>query len=118
MDPECKIIRHCDRDVCYYVLCPAVESICDSTVSCLRGGWTSLGALLCNFFFSIPNLQKGKQAPCVSVSGRSLLPMCHFYLEDSDFISRLSSNPEFTGHLDIHTRVIEFSSVVFVPSVR
>lgn len=52
------------------------------------------------------------------VSGRSLLPLYHFYLEDSDFISRLSSNPDFTGRLDAGTRVIGFDSIAFVPSTR
>eukprot|EP00066_Takifugu_rubripes_P027985 XP_011617251.1 PREDICTED: hydrocephalus-inducing protein homolog [Takifugu rubripes] len=71
------------------------------------------GRLVC----SIPNLQKD-QAPCVSVSGRSLLALYHFYLEDSDFISRLSSNSEFTGRLDADTTVLGFDSIAFVPSIR
>lgn len=103
--------------VCCHVICPALESVYEQvSVS----WWLNIfrGLTVCNFFCSIPNLQKGKQAPCVHLSGRSLLPLCHFYLEDSDFISRLSSNPEFTGHLDTDTRVIEFSTVVFVTSIR
>lgn len=68
--------------------------------------------------FSIPNLQKGGQAPSVGVWGRGLLPLYHFYLDDSDYISRLSSNPEFTGRLDADTRVIGFEGIAFVPSVR
>ncbi|XP_035521672.1 hydrocephalus-inducing protein homolog [Morone saxatilis] len=70
-------------------------------------------------FCSIPNLQDGDQAPCILVCGRSLLPYCHFDLDDSDYISRIHSNPEFTSHLDPNTRVIEFSAVGFaVPSTR
>ncbi|XP_069028847.1 hydrocephalus-inducing protein homolog [Embiotoca jacksoni] len=65
------------------------------------------GRLLC----SIPNLQDGDQAPCISVCGRSLLPHCHFDLEDSDYVSR---NP-----LDPNTRVIHFNTVGFsAPSTR
>lgn len=52
------------------------------------------------------------------VSGRGLLPRCHFYLEDADAVRRLSSNSDFTAHLDMDTRVVEFSSIVFAPSVR
>lgn len=67
---------------------------------------------------SIPNLQRGRQAPCVRVCGRGLLPRCHFYLEDEDVVRRLSSNSDFTAHLDTDTRVVEFSSIVSAPSVR
>lgn len=54
----------------------------------------------------------------MSVSAQSLLPLCHFYLEDGDCVSRLSSNPEFPDRLDPDTRVIEFNTMTFVPSVR
>ncbi|KAM8849594.1 hydrocephalus-inducing protein homolog isoform 2-T2 [Spinachia spinachia] len=67
----------------------------------------------------IPNLQDGDEAPCVSVSGRSLLPHCHFQMDDSDYISGNRRNPDFRGALDPNTRVIEFSSVgLSVPSKR
>uniref|UniRef100_A0A8D0AXJ9 HYDIN axonemal central pair apparatus protein n=1 Tax=Sander lucioperca TaxID=283035 RepID=A0A8D0AXJ9_SANLU len=70
-------------------------------------------------FSSIPNLQDGDQAPCVSVCGRSLLPHCHFGLEDSDYISGNRRNPEFRRPVDPNTRVIEFNSVgLSVPSTR
>lgn len=69
--------------------------------------------------FSIPNLQDGDVAPCVLVCGRSLLPHCHFDLEDSDYINGIRCNSEFRGPLDANTRVIEFSAVgLSVPSVR
>ncbi|XP_027128846.1 hydrocephalus-inducing protein homolog isoform X3 [Larimichthys crocea] len=64
------------------------------------------GRLLC----SIPNLQDGDQAPCISVCGRSLLPHCHFDLEESDYISGIRCS---RGHLDPNTRVIEFKAVGF-----
>ncbi|XP_070763174.1 hydrocephalus-inducing protein homolog [Enoplosus armatus] len=70
-------------------------------------------------FCSIPNLQDGDQAPCISVCGRSLLPHCHFDLEDSEYISGNHRNPEFRGPLDPNTRVIEFNAVGFsAPSTR
>ncbi|XP_029009061.1 hydrocephalus-inducing protein homolog isoform X2 [Betta splendens] len=65
------------------------------------------GRLLC----SIPNLQEGDQAPSISVCGHSLLPYCHFDLEESDYISGNRRNPEFRASLDPQTRVIEFNAV-------
>ncbi|KAM7396206.1 hypothetical protein PAMP_019263 [Pampus punctatissimus] len=67
------------------------------------------GRLLC----SVPNLQDGDQAPCISLCGRSLLPHCHFDLEDSDYISGNRRNPEFMDPLDPNVRVIEFNAVGF-----
>ncbi|KAF7656194.1 hypothetical protein LDENG_00045050 [Lucifuga dentata] len=73
------------------------------------------GRLIC----SIPNLQHGNQPPCIPVTGRSLLPHCHFDLDDSDYITGNHCNPEFRGLLDPHTRVIEFNSVgLFAPTAR
>lgn len=68
------------------------------------------------FSFSIPNLQDGDQAPCVSLRGRSLLPHYHFDLEDSDYISGNRRTPEFSGPLDNNTRVIEFNPVIYSAS--
>lgn len=71
------------------------------------------------FSISIPNLQEGDQAPCIPVYGRSLLPHCHFDLEDSDYISRICCNPELRGPLDPYTRVIEFNTIgLSLPSTR
>ncbi|XP_075998117.1 hydrocephalus-inducing protein homolog [Genypterus blacodes] len=67
------------------------------------------GRLVC----SIPNLQEGIQCPSITVSGRSLLPHCHFDLEDSDYITGNHRRPELKGALDPHTRVIEFNSIGF-----
>ncbi|KAG7468631.1 hypothetical protein MATL_G00145140 [Megalops atlanticus] len=72
------------------------------------------GQLVC----SIPNLREG-QGPAVAVSGRSLLPFCHFQLEDSDYLSGGRRRPDQRGPhgappratLDPNTRVIEISSV-------
>ncbi|XP_077145064.1 hydrocephalus-inducing protein homolog isoform X4 [Ranitomeya variabilis] len=73
------------------------------------------GRLTC----SIPNMSPGGQEPVLPVTGRSLLPYCHFQLEDSDYISSGRRNPELCGPrgapsgttLDPNTRVIEFTSV-------
>jgi len=39
------------------------------------------------FLFSIPNLETGKAGPVVAVRGRSILPFCHFELEESDYLT-------------------------------
>ncbi|KAI1889973.1 hypothetical protein AGOR_G00168420 [Albula goreensis] len=72
------------------------------------------GRLVC----SVPNL-KVEQGPTMAVSGRSVLPYCHFELEDSDYLSSGRRNPELRGPhgappkgtLDPNTRVIEITSV-------
>ena len=69
--------------------------------------------------FSIPNLEEGKEGPVITVLGRSLLPYCHFDLEDSDYLRSARRNPELRGPngappgttLDPNTRVIEFNTV-------
>ncbi|XP_035498051.2 hydrocephalus-inducing protein homolog isoform X1 [Scophthalmus maximus] len=73
------------------------------------------GRLLC----SIPNLQYGNQAPCISVCGLSLQPHCHFDLEDSDYVSGSRRNPEFREPLDPDVRIIEFNAIgLSAPSTR
>nr|XP_019962004.1 PREDICTED: hydrocephalus-inducing protein homolog [Paralichthys olivaceus] len=70
------------------------------------------GRLLC----SIPNLQDEDQAPCIPVCSRSVQSLCHFDLEDSDYISR---NREFRNLLDPNIRIIEFNAVgLSVPLTR
>jgi len=70
-----------------------------------------LGELLLCSHVSIPNLEPGSQAPVVSVRGRSLMPYCHFELEDSDYIRSGRRNPDLPGPaLDPSTRTIEFMS--------
>ncbi|XP_051512768.1 hydrocephalus-inducing protein homolog [Myxocyprinus asiaticus] len=68
---------------------------------------------------SIPNLQ-GEQSPVISVSGRSLLPYCHFHLKDSDYLTGNRRNPELYSpiFMDPNTRVIEFTTVGIGTSVR
>ncbi|XP_007442069.2 hydrocephalus-inducing protein homolog, partial [Python bivittatus] len=69
------------------------------------------GRLLC----SIPNLKLDEQGPVVAVKGKSLLPYCHFELEDSDYITANRRNSDLRGpggmSLDLQTKVIEFTSV-------
>ncbi|KAL6479129.1 hypothetical protein MHYP_G00125620 [Metynnis hypsauchen] len=70
--------------------------------------------LLC----SIPNL-KDKQGPVIALSGRSVLPYCHFHLDNSDYLSGNRRNPELCdphgapprATLDPNTKVIEFTSI-------
>ncbi|XP_051727085.1 hydrocephalus-inducing protein homolog [Ctenopharyngodon idella] len=67
---------------------------------------------------SIPNL-KDEQSPVIAVSGRSLLPYCHFHLKDSDYLTGNRRNPDPHSSLtvDPNTRVIEFTSVGIGTSV-
>ncbi|XP_074007853.1 hydrocephalus-inducing protein homolog [Numenius arquata] len=64
---------------------------------------------------SIPNLKPSQKGPEVVVKGRSLMPDCHFELEDSDYITAKRRNPDLRGPkgttLDLDTRVIEFVAV-------
>ncbi|XP_078527074.1 hydrocephalus-inducing protein homolog isoform X2 [Lissotriton helveticus] len=68
---------------------------------------------------SIPNLMAQQQGPVLAVKGKSIMPYCHFELEDSDYISQSRRNPDQRGPrgappgatLDSNTRVIEFSAV-------
>ncbi|KAM9351908.1 hydrocephalus-inducing protein homolog [Symphorus nematophorus] len=70
-------------------------------------------------FCGISNLQDGDQAPCITVCGRSLLPHCHFDLEESGYINGICSNPQLRGPLDPSTRVVEFNAVgLSSPSTR
>ncbi|CAM4581517.1 unnamed protein product [Leuciscus chuanchicus] len=68
---------------------------------------------------SIPNL-KDEQSPVIAVSGRSLLPYCHFHLKDSDYLTgnRRIPEPHSSLTVDPNTRVIEFTSVGIGTSVR
>ncbi|XP_043935458.1 hydrocephalus-inducing protein homolog [Protopterus annectens] len=73
------------------------------------------GRLIC----SIPNLKREEQGPVLSVKGHSLLPYCHFELEESDYLSSNKRIPDLQGlrdtiqgsPLDPNTRVIEITSV-------
>ncbi|KAG7333195.1 hypothetical protein KOW79_003330 [Hemibagrus wyckioides] len=66
---------------------------------------------------SIPNL-KDKQGPVVAVNGRSMMPYCHFHLEDSGYLTDNRQNLELPdpqrstprAKLDPNTKVIEFTS--------
>ncbi|XP_010189967.1 PREDICTED: hydrocephalus-inducing protein homolog, partial [Mesitornis unicolor] len=64
---------------------------------------------------SIPNLGPNQKGPEVVVKGRSLMPTCHFELEDSDYITANRRRSELQGpkgmSLDFNTRVVEFAAV-------
>ncbi|XP_052229341.1 hydrocephalus-inducing protein homolog isoform X3 [Dreissena polymorpha] len=72
------------------------------------------GRLVC----TIANLEKAQQGPVIGIKGKSLMPYCHFELEDSDYITNARRNPEMRGPggsppgttLDPNTRVIEFKT--------
>lgn len=71
--------------------------------------------LLDVFLLSICNLKPEEEGPVVAVKGKSLLPYCHFELEDSDYITASKRNPDLRGpggvSLDPNTKVIEFTSL-------
>ncbi|XP_010157275.1 PREDICTED: hydrocephalus-inducing protein-like, partial [Eurypyga helias] len=46
---------------------------------------------------SIPNLKPNQKGPEVVVKGRSLMPNCHFELEDSDYLTAKRRNPQLQG---------------------
>ncbi|XP_015224105.2 hydrocephalus-inducing protein homolog isoform X3 [Lepisosteus oculatus] len=109
-----------DPDVPPFSVEPSAGAIAPGSSQAFRIKFSPLevaeseGRLVC----SIPNLKDG-QGPTMAVSGRSLLPYCHFDLEDSDYISSSRRNPELRGPqgappratLDPNTRVLEFTSV-------
>lgn len=65
---------------------------------------------------SVPYMNKDEHGPVIGLKGKSLMPFCHFELEDSDYLSSARRNPELRGPggappgstLDPNTRVIEF----------
>nr|XP_012627881.1 hydrocephalus-inducing protein homolog isoform X3 [Microcebus murinus] len=74
-----------------------------------------VGEFESNLFCQIPNLPPGEQGPILVAKGRSSLPICHFDLKDSDYLSGHPHNAELRGSvvgaLDPNTRVIEFTTV-------
>lgn len=96
----------------------------------VHGPWKVLKPLFCIhssyrlvFFPSMPNLKLDEEGPIVAVKGKSLLPYCHFELEDSDYITanRRNSDLRVPGgmSLDPQMKVIEFTSVgVHVKNTR
>ncbi|XP_047678536.1 hydrocephalus-inducing protein-like isoform X5 [Tachysurus fulvidraco] len=66
---------------------------------------------------SIPNL-KDTQGPVIAVNGRSMMPYCHFHIEDSGYLTDNRESLELPGpqrstlraKLDLNTKVIEFTS--------
>lgn len=64
-------------------------------------------------------MEAGKQGPVIALKAKSLMPYCHFELEDSDYIRSARRNPELRGPggappgttLDPNTRVIEMTNI-------
>lgn len=59
----------------------------------------------------------------MAVKAKSLLPYCHFELEDSNYITAHRRNQDLRGpggmSLDANTKVIEFTSIgVYVRNTR
>ncbi|KFQ47220.1 Hydrocephalus-inducing protein, partial [Nestor notabilis] len=75
----------------------------------------SLGDFESHMLCSIPNLNPNQKCPEVVVKGKSLMPNCHFELEDSDYLTANRRNPKLPDPrgtmLDLNTRVIEFVAV-------
>ncbi|XP_049580395.1 hydrocephalus-inducing protein homolog [Syngnathus scovelli] len=68
---------------------------------------------------SISNLRAGTQGPSISFCGRSILPHCHFDLEDSDYISGSRRNPRFRTYLEPDIRVMECKTLgLYTPAKR
>ena len=114
---------HCCRGVWDVNMAPIVRYD-----RCVYSGWYlrtsrsgSFGLISVSLYspFSIPNLDVNTQGPVVGLKARSLLPSCHFELQDSDYISGARRNPELRGPngappgstLDPMTRVVEFHVV-------
>ena len=106
-------------DVCVY-LCVCV-SVCVYLCMCVS---VCVYLCVCIGVDSIPNL-KDELAPNMEVCARSLLPYCHFHLEDSDYLSSHRRSLELRGPhgatprepLHPSTRTIQFTSVGLGPHV-
>ena len=75
-------------------------------------------ASLLTSFFSIPNADPSLLEPAIKLRGRSLMPYCHFELEDSDYLTtsrrgdKQEQNSAQPGQtIDPNTRVVEFKSI-------
>ncbi|KAM6252821.1 hydrocephalus-inducing protein homolog [Porphyrio hochstetteri] len=75
----------------------------------------SVGDFESRMLCRIPNLNPDQKSPEVTVKGRSLMPICHFDLEDSDYITAKRRDPELQGpeepELDLNRKVIEIAAV-------
>jgi len=62
------------------------------------------------FFIRISNLEASAPVLELPVSGRSLMPMCHFELEHSDYLDANHVPATLAAKVDhTNTRVLEFS---------
>ncbi|XP_041376326.1 hydrocephalus-inducing protein-like isoform X3 [Gigantopelta aegis] len=58
----------------------------------------------------IPNLENDERGPVVELKARSLMPYCHFELQESDYLLRAARNSPRTKN-DPNLQVIEFTSI-------
>ncbi|KAM6253129.1 hydrocephalus-inducing protein homolog [Porphyrio hochstetteri] len=76
---------------------------------------TYMGDFESRMLCRIPNLNPDQKGPEVTVKGRSLMPICHFELEDSDYITAKRHDPELHGpeepELNLNRKVIEIAAV-------
>ncbi|XP_061825847.2 hydrocephalus-inducing protein homolog [Nerophis lumbriciformis] len=95
------------------ILPGAAQSFCITFSPKVAGQFK--GILLC----SIPNLREEDDTPCISISGCSKLPNCHFDLEESDYLSGNRRNSKFRNYLNPNIRVIELTTVgLYTPTTR
>ncbi|KAH6588049.1 hypothetical protein BASA50_010912 [Batrachochytrium salamandrivorans] len=91
---------------------PANESV----MITVRFSPNNVGDYCNTILCSMPNLSKDMKPLMLKANGTSLRPLCHFELEDSDYITSSRRNPErFTNSgvpliLEANTKVIEFIS--------
>ncbi|XP_077372587.1 hydrocephalus-inducing protein homolog [Festucalex cinctus] len=86
---------------------------------CVRFSPVDAGQVQGRLHCSIPNLRAGAQGPTISFSGRSILPHCHFDLENSDYITGSRRNPEFRTYLEPNIKVVECKTLgLFTPAKR
>ncbi|XP_051916753.1 hydrocephalus-inducing protein homolog isoform X2 [Hippocampus zosterae] len=105
----------------YFTVEPSIGAILPGTVQIFSVCFSPLeaGQFQGRLHCSIPNLRAGAQGPTISFCGRSILPHCHFDLEDSDYISGSRRNPEFRTYLEPNIRVIECKTLgLFTPAKR
>ncbi|XJO77830.1 hypothetical protein BDV3_002359 [Batrachochytrium dendrobatidis] len=105
-------------DLCPFSINPASGTIPlnESLMITVRFSPIDVGDYCNSIVCSIPNLGKDAKPLSLTVRGTSLRPLCHFELEDSDYLTSERRNPDcdldntVPAILDPNIRVIEFSS--------
>lgn len=104
-----------------FEVCPASGSVAAGQKTKITVKFSPLAVvdLEARLVCHIGNLEEGKQGPTIALKAKSLLPFCHFELEDSDYLSGARRNPALRGPgaapagttLDPNTRVIELNTI-------